>query len=84
VPVLFEREGTEMPTAIERWRTRGAQERAEKRRARLREELPMGAYRSEMSFESTYDPVTGETTRIPPKKKKKKKNPFKKLFGMEE
>jgi len=78
-----------MPTAIERWRTRGAQERAEKRRARLRKELPMGAYVAtsgviRQEYNMIPDGEGGYTREPKPKPKRKKKNPFKKLFGMEE
>jgi hypothetical protein len=81
IPILFEREERSMPTAIETWRDRSRQERADRRRARLREQLPMGAYFSQSSHTAT---AIGKA-----KFKKIKKQEFKqfkkkkKLFGEE-
>lgn len=67
-----------MPTAIETWRERARQEREDKRRARLREQLPMGNFETQMITRGTIE-------RIKPIKKKKFKKfeKKKKLFGEE-
>jgi len=74
-----------MPTAIETWRARAKRERDEKRRARLRRDLPMGNFMTTSGvIEQEYIMVPdgeGGYNRV---KKRKRKNPLKKLFGVEE